>query len=143
MTEPEKNRTIGFTSFVCFVMLCSSLWFNLIRPFYYIIYLSAAVPSIHMHDKYLPTVYYTTMVLNEMTFCLFLGMAYIIISFDKVFKTRRYKVLNLRALNTSETLSKRSKRTKSRSLRRSNSDNTLYNSSPEFTIRAESRGERL
>ena len=97
LTEPEKNRTIGFTSFVCLIMLCSSLWYNLIRPFYYIIHLNAAAPTKHMHDKYLPAVYYTTMVLNEMTFCLFLGMAYIIISFDKVFKTRRFKVLNQKA----------------------------------------------
>ena len=61
------------------VITLSTIWYNVIIQYYYIIKLNAAQPKIS--DPYFSMIYYGTTLFNELNFCLLLGMALIILTF--------------------------------------------------------------
>ena len=85
---------------VILVMTVSSIWYNIVRPYYYVVHLKSQDPETST-DKYIEAVYYTTMVLNELNFCLLFGMACVVLSFARA----RFRRVNNRSRRLISTVS--------------------------------------
>lgn len=137
LSRAAMRRTIAFTACVLTIMAVSTLWYNFIVQYYYIVHLQGKQPSQFTSDKYFPAVYYTTTVINELCFCLLLAMAIVVRIFARA-RFRRIQALTERAASSrSHTLPVTGGMT------RSNSEASAWPTSDGTTVgMAESRGEK-
>ena len=70
------TKTRYLTAYVSTIMLINMLWYHLVLPSYYVLYLHAR--HLGPTTKYFKVVYYTTGVLDEMTFSLLFVMALVL-----------------------------------------------------------------
>ena len=62
-------------------MTFSTIWYNFIIQYYYIVHLKSHRPSPNITDKYFLTFFIVSMVMNELNFCLLLTIGYIVQQF--------------------------------------------------------------
>ena len=121
LSPSSKSKTKTVAVLVASLLIFSTIWYNFLLQYYYIIRLKMQRPSDTTSDIYFTTVYYTTVVFNELNFCLLIGVAAVVIYFTKV-RLRRTYTRNYTATKT-----------------RSNSDTKVY-TTPDGSQKFESRG---
>lgn len=82
ISKRRRQVTKIVTGVVVGIGLTQALWYNIVIQYYYIIYLNALPPA-SIDDQYFSIVYYLTTMFNELNFCLFLGIALVVLSFTK------------------------------------------------------------
>jgi len=79
LSPASKSKMITVAVLVASLLTFSTIWYNFLIQYYYIVRLKMQRPSDTMTDKFFTTVYYTTVVVNELNFCLLIGMAAVVI----------------------------------------------------------------
>ena len=83
LTKSKRRRIVTITVLILCLMTASTLWFNFVIQYYYIVHLKSTV-RLEPEDRYFSAVYYTTNVLNELNFCLLLFMAFVFRRYSRV-----------------------------------------------------------
>ena len=83
VNERHKLTTKIIIGTIMTLNIMSTVWYNLIIQYYYIIYRDAQPTSSSVSDSFFPYIYYTTTVFNELNFCLLLGMAIVVLTYIK------------------------------------------------------------
>ena len=83
VSEKHKLKTKIIIGTIMALFVTSTVWYNIVIQYYYIIYRDAQPSSSTDTDLYFPYVYYTTTIFNELNFCLLLGMAIVVLTYIK------------------------------------------------------------
>ena len=100
MPKSHLTKTRLVTAYVSMIMLTNMLWYHVVVPSYYILYLHGR--EMKQDTKYFSIVYYITGVLDEFTFSLLIVMASIIHNFSG---GRRWSKTSSRNMSSSPTSS--------------------------------------
>ena len=78
ISNRSKARPVVVCVITLTIMTISVIWYNILLQYYYIVHLKSVRPSSSTYDKYFPAVNYTSSILNELNFCLLIGICVLI-----------------------------------------------------------------